>query len=1211
MNWKLNEYTLGHALNKILKDIINRYHVSLGHEVNYMPGWDCHGLPIENKVLKELGVEINQLTPSQIRDEAEKFARNEVASQMEQFRQLGVMADWGSRTTYRTLDPEYELRQLDIFRTMVEKGLIYRQHRPVHYSPSSRSALAEAELVYNDKHVSHSVYVSFQLDSTSPHMSDTLRTLTAGREKVSLLVWTTTPWTLTANMAIAVNPEMRYRIVAVKENSHDSPEGSERESIVIYAADREDALREIQGVLPSPAIPLGEVDGFELVGATYRPIFAPLHSSASSLPSLPIIPSSHVTRDSGTGLVHCAPAHGAEDYVVMQSLGLIRTNSSTSSELSVPTLSASADLVCHVNGLGQFTEDIVEVVGKEAANRLVAKDVLDQGGREIVGLLTEIGAVRKVQRFKHRYPYDWKTDKPVIVLATSQWFANLDNIKEDAIAALQDVTFVPTISRNRLESFIRSRSEWCISRQRVWGVPIPALHHLPSNSAVLDSDSLTHIMNVLRERGPRYWWDGPTSAFVPPSRREGLTDSELDEVWRKGTDTMDVWFDSGTSWSLLDSLYRDPANSRQESKEHKRTFGADVCLEGSDQHRGWFQSQLLTAIGSATTPERARAAPYSTLITHGMVLDETGKKMSKSLGNIVSPMTVIHGGKGKNEKAYGPDVLRLWAATVEFGKDMSIGPTMLQQCAETMRKIRNSSRFILGSLGDRPYDKKVERADLGLAERYVLHRLHRLDQVARQGYEVFDFPQVINELSYFANITLSSFYFDINKDCLYAEHEDSLERRRPAEFVDPQAEADMDKLLRIRSKVFALLEQARKEGVVKSSLSADVTMNVSSAATSDVIDLLGREENTLNALFGVSGVSLCDRTIDNTTPEWQYKDTLDIEAESITELTLEPGATGQRGSVAAPLLVNMHILAVTMSVPPLYVYVSDRPKNHTALPTTDEGFTVAIMDPKESQPELRALRDVGRTIREAKASFERMEKGLDRFDNAQFFDSQTNLLQLNWQWKEYAEVGVWSASHYTICSPSVTASLYLTEVQGFGRKERLQSQCGGRAPAARAVMTNVVREEVAKLKTELLPLVEKLKAKYADNRCIVQDFDTLDHDIYVFHQTIKTYIINARQCLEGRHDGDVADKQRSLAYCEGALDAHMEDLERASLGITGIRSILSMISSDMLAYSVQLETTIDPESPVTLLTMRKIATIRPLHERLLAVLDMYYCQARD
>ncbi len=284
-------------------------------------------------------------------------------------------------------------------------------------------------------------------------------------------------------------------------------------------------------------------------------------------------------------------------------------------------------------------------------------------------------------------------------------------------------------ARNRLESFVRSRSEWCISRQRVWGVTIPALYHLPTNAAVLDSDSLTHILSVLHAHSPRYWWDGPVSAFVPPSRRAGLSDAELDAVWKKGADTMDVWFDSGTAWSTL-----------ERNAIPERAFGADVCLEGTDQHRGWFQSLLLTALGSAP-PESTRRAPYATLITHGMVLDEQGKKMSKSLGNVVSPLAVIHGGPGKHEKAYGADILRLWVATVEFGKDMTIGPTVLQQCAETMRKIRNSSRFILGSLGDRPFEGKVERAELGLADRYILHRLHKLDAVARAGYESYNYPQ--------------------------------------------------------------------------------------------------------------------------------------------------------------------------------------------------------------------------------------------------------------------------------------------------------------------------------------------------------------------------------------------------------------------------------------------------------------------------------------
>ncbi|KAH9941162.1 isoleucyl-tRNA synthetase [Epithele typhae] len=903
---------MGHALNKILKDIQNRFRVLIGNKVYYHPGWDCHGLPIENKVLKQLGVEVNELTPLRIREEAEKYARNEVASQMKQFRELGIMANWNAETTYRTLDPDYELRQLNVFKAMVEKGLIYRQHRPVHYSPSSQSALAEAELVYNDAHFSHSVYVTFPLDLSSTDISQRLGILDADVHSVSLLVWTTTPWTLTANMAIAVNPGMRYRVASVASEAG--------QSFLVYALDRADALHAIPGLFPSPPTVLGEFDGSNLVGAQYRPIFAPLHSSSSSMASLPVIASSHVTPDSGTGLVHCAPAHGPEDYAAMQSLGL----------LSRSTSDVASNLVCHVNSLGQFTSDVAAVVGQEAACGLVAKDVLGDGSRGIVDLLRRAGAVLKVQRYKHRYPYDWKTDQPVITLATSQWFANLDVIKNDAVEAMKEVSFVPKISQNRLESFVQSRSEWCISRQRVWGVPIPALYHIPTNGAVLDSDSLTHILDVLRKHGPGYWWDGPVSAFVPPSRRDGKSDTELDTLWKKGTDTMDVWFDSGVAWSQLEDLI--------EYNTEGRAFGADAALEGTDQHRGWFQSLLLTALGSAQDLTRPRTAPYRTLVTHGMVLDEQGKKMSKSLGNIVSPMAIIHGDAATPSQGYGPDVLRLWAATVEFWKDMSIGPLVLEQCAETMRKVRNSARFMLGSLGDRPLEEaeKVPYENLGLAERYVLHRLHRLDGIARTAYEAYDYPRVMNELSYMANITLSSFYFHMNKDCLYADSKDSLSRRRvltvldqtlttmtkvlapalphlaeeihstrhgpqcpsvfttpwttlPAEFENNEAQTDMDTLFRIRSKVHSLLENASKDGVVKRVLATDVIISISTASTPEIIDLLGREEHTLCALFGVSSVTLCDRAASDMVPEWEYKDTLDLSGTEV-EVAIRPAA---------------------------------------------------------------------------------------------------------------------------------------------------------------------------------------------------------------------------------------------------------------------------------------------------------------------------------
>ncbi|KZT10283.1 isoleucyl-tRNA synthetase [Laetiporus sulphureus 93-53] len=893
------ELHIGHALNKILKDIINRYHVSLGHRVHYMPGWDCHGLPIENKVLAKLGKRAQDLSPDVIRIEAEAFAREEMRVQQDQFRQFGVMANWQPESTYRTLDHDYEMRQLQIFQKMVEKGLIYRNYRPVYYSPSSSSALAEAELTYNEKHVSHSVYVAFELNTASPNMSTTLRTLVTGRKNVRLLVWTTTPWTLTANMAIAVNPEMMYKAVAASADP-TAP-------LDIFACDLENNIAKHPEVLGS-AVPIAEIPGHELVNATYRSIFSSLHDTGPRA-SLPILSSSHVTPDSGTGLVHCAPAHGAEDYAVMRSLGLL------------PSSSTLGSLLCHVDLLGQFTEDVADEVGERAAHALIGKDVLGDGSKAIVELLMKAGALRKVHRYTHRYPYDWRTDKPVIVIATSQWFASTDQIKEDAIAALEDVAFHPAASRNRLESFVRSRSEWCISRQRVWGVPIPAMHHIPTGRSLLDSASLDHILSILQEKRTEYWWKGPVHEFVPPALRDGMDERKLAETWRKGTDTMDVWFDSGTSWSMLDGLYREGGSG------NGRTFGADVCLEGSDQHRGWFQSQLLTAIGSATAEERKGVAPYSTLITHGMVLDESGRKMSKSVGNVISPMAIIHGGKDKKkEPEYGTEVLRLWAATVEFTKDMHIGPTLLAQCKETLRKIRNTARFILGVLGDQQNSDKADRKEFGLAERYVMHELYKLEQESLRDYAAFDFPRVVNGLANFASITLSSLYLDITKDCLYADAIYSLERRRvvtvleqvlntmtsvmapilpyvaeeiheilrsapgtsvftkkwtqlDSNWEDSDAERDMNELLRIRSKVLAALEHARQDKKLRSSLEAGVQLTLPESVPQGVqhlIDVLRREESFLKTLFIVSDVSLSAKDYTPQPGGWVYSESLPL-----------------------------------------------------------------------------------------------------------------------------------------------------------------------------------------------------------------------------------------------------------------------------------------------------------------------------------------------
>ncbi|KAJ3729726.1 isoleucyl-tRNA synthetase [Lentinula raphanica] len=897
---------MGHALNKILKDIINRFALLKGRKVHYIPGWDCHGLPIENKALQELGEDPSHVPPSTIRSAAHAVAIREVASQKEQFRQFGIMADWDdNKSTYRTLDHDYEMRQLRIFEQMVNNGLIHRRYRPVHYSPSSRSALAEAELVYKDNHVSHSVYVTFSLDV--PSAKSVLKTTGVSLSgPVQFLVWTTTPWTLTANMGIAVHPEMDYSLI---RRTNDS-------SLTLVAQSRLEPLKDILGSVEI----LGELKGVDLIGLGYRPIFSSLREIEPL--SIHVLGSSHVTPESGTGLVHCAPAHGEEDYKLFRSYDLISSG----------TLAARDSLVCHVHE-GSFSNKVVDAVGP-AGEALVGQPVLDEGSRTVVELLKQAGRLLAVKRYTHKYPYDWKTDKPIIVTATSQWFANLDRIKGEALEALKDVRFYPDQSRNRLESFIQSRSEWCISRQRVWGVPIPALLNTKTGDAVLNRDSLHHILNVLEEKGVQHWWEGPVEDFLPPQMKA----ADAGE-WRKSTDTMDVWFDSGTSWSMLSPP----------SPSEGKMFRADVCLEGSDQHRGWFQSQLLTAIGSAsalddsaevTSPVEKSRSPYGALITHGMVLDEKGKKMSKSLGNIVSPLTIVLGGSDKKkDPAYGADILRLWAASVEYKNDMSIGRTSLTQTAESMRKIRNSARFILGNIGDGDVLEgleRVERKDMGLIERYVMHELYVLEQTALKGYEEHDFAKVTSALVNFANITLSSLYFDITKDCLYANSLQSFERRAVVTVLEKilntmtsilapilphlaeeihehlrrghnsdaianskptsgfengwkkldsgwenfEAAKDMSSLLNMRKAVLGLLEEARGHKKVKSSLEAEIDIILPSEDVDrPFIELLKREESLLKTLFITSDAFLVDEgSLGSGTQslEWVYTGSVEI-----------------------------------------------------------------------------------------------------------------------------------------------------------------------------------------------------------------------------------------------------------------------------------------------------------------------------------------------
>ncbi|KAI5121814.1 hypothetical protein M0805_009806 [Coniferiporia weirii] len=907
---------MGHAMNKILKDIINRFHVLRGRKVNYIPGWDCHGLPIEAKTLKELKREAHTLPSTVIRTSAKSVAEREVVKQKEEFQELGIMADWSKEGTYRTLDKSYEIRQLRVFQQMVEKGLIYRNYRPVHYSPSSRSALAEAELVYRDDHISRSVYVLFRLDIPPTTADSPLADLCRSKGgEVKLMVWTTTPWTLTANMGIAVNPGMEYSVLEMPS----------METIIVAKA-RLSALSHILGSGSEKLTVLGE----DLVGLTYRPLFQPKVRSDGSFK---IVPSAHVTPESGTGLVHTAPAHGAEDYAVFRDLGLLRVQD-------------PASLVCYVDSEGRYSKAVIDAVGEEYGERLVGLDVLVRGTSIVIEQLKEMkGVFVAEERVTHKYPYDWKTDKPIIVTATSQWFASLDSIKETAIAALKNVQFYPPESRNRLESFVRSRSEWCISRQRVWGVPIPSLHHLPTGETVLETRSLAHILAVLEERGPNYWWDGSVADFVPGylSAKFGTPRGRaaIEKEWAKGTDTMDVWFDSGSSWSML----RDKG-ILSESEGHRAY--ADICLEGSDQHRGWFQSMLLTAMATtsgmnaSSESSQVDTLPYRSLITHGMVLDQDGKKMSKSLGNVMSPMAIIRGGKDKKkEPAYGTDVLRFWAASVEFWRDAALGPTVLAQAAESLRKIRNTARFILGNIGDEDSRRdllRVDAKDMSVADRYVMRELLHLEQSVLVHYTQFNLPRVVQAISRFANTTLSALYFDITKDVLYANKGDSVERRavvtvleqvlermvfmmapltphlaeeifyhqygaigekseglsvftklweplakaaEPSIWDDDQVCRDMSVLTKLRDSILGLLEQARGHKNLRSSLEAEVDIIIpisdGTDQTSEVVTILRRHRDFLETFFIVSGVSIIDGEVLNTEANgWAYSSSLDL-----------------------------------------------------------------------------------------------------------------------------------------------------------------------------------------------------------------------------------------------------------------------------------------------------------------------------------------------
>nr|WP_217360010.1 isoleucine--tRNA ligase [Anabaena sp. UHCC 0253] len=710
---------IGHALNKILKDIINRYHLLQGRKIRYVPGWDCHGLPIELKVLQNMKqAERQNLTPLQLRQKAKEFALKTVDEQRESFKRYGIWGDW--ENPYLTLKPEYEAAQIGVFGEMFLKGYIYRGLKPVHWSPSSKTALAEAELEYPEGHVSRSIYAAFPVQKVAEGLKASLDSFLPD---LGVAVWTTTPWTIPGNLAVAVNGALEYAVVEVSRRDAEAQRGCR---YLIVAAELVGRLGEI---LNAELTVKAKFSGQDLEGTIYR---HPLFDRESPV----VVGGDYITTESGTGLVHTAPGHGQEDYIVGQRYGL--------------------PILAPVDDSGNFTDE---------AGKFSGLNVLGDGNQAIIDALQEAGSLLKEEAYPHKYPYDWRTKKPTIFRATEQWFASVAGFREDALTAISSVRWIPAQGENRITPMIAERSDWCISRQRSWGVPIPVFYDEATGEVLLNADTINHVQAIIAEKGSDAWWELSVADLLPETYRHN------GKSYRRGTDTMDVWFDSGSSWAAV-------AKQRPEL-----CYPADMYLEGSDQHRGWFQSSLLTSVAVNGI------APYKTVLTHGFVLDENGRKMSKSVGNVVDPQLMIQGGTNqKQQPAYGADVLRLWVSSVDYSGDVRLGGNIIKQLADVRNKIRNTARFLLGSLHDfDPLKDAVAFEDLPDLDKYMLHRIREVftevtaafdikgeEQEAFKPLQLSRFFQTVQN---FCIVDLSNFYLDIAKDRLYISSKNAFRRR--------------------------------------------------------------------------------------------------------------------------------------------------------------------------------------------------------------------------------------------------------------------------------------------------------------------------------------------------------------------------------------------------------------------------------------------------
>lgn len=817
---------IGHSLNKILKDIVIRYKTMQSFDAAYIPGWDCHGLPVEHQLMKQLKISKKDIEQTKFRKQAHDYAMKYVDIQRQQFERLGILGQWDN--PYLTLNKEYEAGVISALRELVKNGYVYKGVKPVNWCSVCQTALAEAEVEYQ-MHQSKSVFVKFDilLDTKKydHKMHDAINKIKSVSDSVSVLIWTTTPWTLMSNVAVALKHDLSYSVVeVVTEKGRD---------YIILADLLVDKVMGICGIKEFKTIT--KFLGKQLEGVRCKHPFVDRESI--------VVNAEYISEEDGSGCVHIAPGHGEEDFAVGQKYGL--------------------DVIMPVLDYGLFDKTCGEFGGL---------NVLGEGNDRVIEKLNSLGKLLHQNTVEHSYPHCWRCKKPIIFRATAQWFVGVDknNLRKETLAHIKKVDWIPESGEKRISSMLQTRPDWCLSRQRFWGIPIPAVYCKECNSEYLTTEILGNVIEIFKQEGSSSWFEKDVKDFVP----KGFKCSKCSSVeFKKETDILDVWFESGASYESV-------------VKNNKELhFPADLYLEGSDQHRGWFQSSLLISMGVLKTP------PFKAVLTHGFVVDAKGCKMSKSIGNVIAPGDVVN--------KYGADILRLWVSSCDYHDDIRLSDEVLARCADTYRKIRNTFKYMIGNLYDYSEDKNsVEYKDLLEIDRWALAVLSELVEEVTDAYEKYEFHRVYRAVYDFCVKEMSSFYLDILKDRLYILAANSLSRRSAQtvlhkistilvrilapilvytseeiwnslgnsqsihlvewqktdrSFLDDKLKEKWSKIIQLREAVLLQLEDARTQKLIGSSLEAEVVLKVKDL---DLYEILKAYEKELHFIFIVSYTKL-------------------------------------------------------------------------------------------------------------------------------------------------------------------------------------------------------------------------------------------------------------------------------------------------------------------------------------------------------------------